>query len=95
MTLVRYLGFGYCGELTFADILTLEQQHLLYWLHITPCRKTRGRQVAKVPEHQMARYLRRLDSDYTTALYQGLLPHDVMALSYRLNIFVLGQWCPY
>lgn len=91
MTLRRYLGFGYCGAVTFADILTLEQQHLLYWLHVTPCRKARGRQVAAVPELRLACYLRRLDADYAAALYRGLLRHDLMAVLYRLDIFALSQ----
>jgi hypothetical protein len=81
----RYPEFSYCGALTFRDILWLEQQHLWYWLHITPCRWVRGKQVLETAISEVGCYLRRLEPAWVIHLLNKLPQADLTALLFRLT----------
>lgn len=81
----RYPEFSYCGALTFRDILWLEQQHLWYWLHITPCRWMRGKQVLETAISEVECYLQRLESAWVIELFNKLHQADLTALLFRMT----------
>lgn len=81
----RYPEFSYCGALRFRDILWLEQQHVWYWLYITPCRWGRGKQVLETAISAVECYLQRLEPAWVTELFNKLHQADLTALLYRLT----------
>lgn len=81
----RYPEFSYCGALTFRDIIWLEQQHFLYWLHITPCGMIRGKQVLETAISEVECYLQRLESVLVIELFNKLRQADLMALLFRMT----------
>lgn len=73
-------------EVTFADILYLEQLYVIHWLIFTPCQRRRERQILSVGHLALGRYLRLLDPQYVSLLLVALKPSTCRTLLYRLSL---------
>jgi len=73
-------------EVTFADILYLDQSYVIHWLIYTPCQRRCERQILSVGHMALSRYLRLLDPQYVSLLLVALKPSACRALLYRLSL---------
>ncbi|HEJ0329756.1 hypothetical protein [Serratia marcescens] len=73
-------------EVTFADILYLEQLYVIHWLIFTPCQRRRERQILSVGNLALGRYLRLLDPQYVSLLLVALKPSACRTVLYRLSL---------